>query len=201
LNNQFTTQSGETICIPPTLLISGFGIVEDISTCVTTMDAKSAGNLLVLVGETTSAMGGSHLLMLEPDSACDHTLPTVSLEDGPKIAERIHDAIVIGFVQSAHDCSEGGLLVAAAEMMFGGSLGLALHMEEDMELARWCFAETPSRYLLEVRQEDLDALRSLLGEIPHAVVGTFDETHTLTLDDHSWEIEDLEQAWSQGMVI
>jgi phosphoribosylformylglycinamidine synthase len=200
LNNQFTTQSGETIYIPPTLLISGFGIVEDIATCVT-MDAKSAGNLLVLVGETTSAMGGSHLLMIEPDSACDHTLPAVSLDNGPKIAKTIHAAIRNGHVQSAHDCSEGGVLVAAAEMTFGGSLGLALHMEEDMELASWCFAESPSRYLLEVRQEDFDALQSLLGDTPHAVIGTFDETHTLTLGDHSWAIEDLEQAWSHGMVI
>ena len=104
-------------------------------------------------------------------------------------------------MQSAHDCSEGGFLVAAAEMTFGGSLGLALHMEEGMELAPWCFAESPSRYLLEVRQEDLDALRSLLGETSHTVVGTFDETHSLTLGDHSWAIEELEQAWSQGMAI
>jgi phosphoribosylformylglycinamidine synthase len=200
LNNQFTTKSGETIYIPPTLLISGFGIVEDVSTCVT-MDAKSKGNVLVLVGTTTNEMGGSHLLMLEPESACNHTLPEVSLKDGPTVAKTIHTAIRSGHVQSAHDCSEGGVLVAAAEMMFGGSLGLMLHVETDMDLASWCFAESPSRYLLEVRQEDLNALRLLLGDTQHAIIGTFDASQTLTLGDHSWAIEELEQAWSKGMVI
>ena len=200
LNNQFTTQKGETICIPPTLLISGFGIVDNVGSCVT-MDAKSAGNLLVLVGETTNAMGGSHLLMLEPDSACDHSLPTVSLVGGPKTANAVHAAIASGHVRSAHDCSEGGFLVAAAEMTFGGSFGLALQTHDDTKLAAWCFAETPSRYLLEVDPNNLDDVVSLLSDVQHAVVGIFDETRSLTLGDLAWSLDDLEQAWSQGMVI
>ncbi|QKK07767.1 MAG: hypothetical protein HND58_06000 [Planctomycetota bacterium] len=64
LNNQFTIpgengQPGRTIEIPPTLLITGIGIVPSLEKCIT-MDAKRAGNILVLVGETTGAMGGSH---------------------------------------------------------------------------------------------------------------------------------------------
>src|SRR5207247_253977 len=62
LNNQFTTgkpPSTRTIEIPPTLLITGIGIVSDISKCVT-MDAKFPGNVLLLIGRTTADMGGSH---------------------------------------------------------------------------------------------------------------------------------------------
>jgi len=196
LNNQFTTEQGETICIPPTLLISGFGMVEDIATCLT-MDAKAPGNILVLVGETKPQMGGSHLLMIDPEADCDNSLPTVSLTGGPANARLVHQAILQGLVISAHDCSEGGLLLAAAEMAFGGGFGVELQLEDEA----LCFSETPSRYILEVQKDKLDQLQQLLGDIHHEVIGTFNETNNVTLGESSWTIEDLRQAWAEGMVI
>jgi phosphoribosylformylglycinamidine synthase len=63
LNNQFVTEDGRTIQIPPTLLISGFApVAEDVR--AVSMDAKAAGNALVLVGKTTNRLGGSHFAML-----------------------------------------------------------------------------------------------------------------------------------------
>ena len=63
LNNEFsyTDASGErrTIAIPPSLLISAMGQVDDVAKCVT-MDFKQPGNLLYLVGETRDELGGSH---------------------------------------------------------------------------------------------------------------------------------------------
>ena len=59
LNNEFRPAGGEPISIPPSLLISALGQVEDVSRCVT-MDLKEPGNLLYLVGWTKNEMGGSH---------------------------------------------------------------------------------------------------------------------------------------------
>jgi phosphoribosylformylglycinamidine synthase len=196
LNNQFTTESGETIYIPPTMLISGFGMIDDIENCVT-MDAKSAGNVLVLVGETTSSMGGSHLLMIDPEANCDNSLPTVSLTKGPRNANAVFKAIRSGLVASAHDCSEGGILLAAAEMAFGGGLGLALTLDDES----LCFSETPSRYFLEVKPENVEKILQHFDTVPCTVVGTFNESNTLTLGGASWNIEDLLRGWMQGMVI
>ena len=195
LNNQFTTESGETIYIPPTMLISGFGMVEDISSCLT-MDAKTSGNVLVLVGETKSAMGGSHVLLVDPDATCNMELPEVSLTDGPRNAQLVHKAIRSGLVTSAHDCSEGGILVAAAEMAFGGGLGLSLQLDESL-----CFSETPSRYLLEVTEDKLNQLQKHFEGVPCEVIGTFNDSDKLTLGTSFWNIEDLFRAWAEGMVI
>jgi phosphoribosylformylglycinamidine synthase len=123
LNNQYTTEDGRTIRIPPTLLISGMGIVPDVDRAIT-MDAKSAGNALVLVGPTNA----------QP----------LDLAQGPGVAKAVHRLMQSGIVASAHDCSDGGILVAAAEMCIGGELGLELSAVEDG------FAQTSSRYLLEV---------------------------------------------------
>lgn len=196
LNNQFTTESGETICIPPTMLISGFGMVEDIANCVT-MDAKTPENLLVLIGETKTAMGGSHVLLVDPDASCDNELPTVSLVDGPRNAKRVFEAIMAGLVTSAHDCSEGGILVAAAEMAFGGELGLDLKLEDES----LCFSETPSRYLLEIHPDNLAQVQQHFDGIPCEVIGTFTESDKLTFGNASWLLEDLCNVWMTGMVM
>lgn len=180
LNNQFSTEDGRTIRIPPTLLISGMGLVED-EMLATTMDAKAAGNRLVVVGTTSDRLGGSHYLRIGGDVAAGvDELPVVDLDRGPRTAAAIAAAIRAGLVRSAHDASEGGVLVAAIEMAFSGGLGVEIDLDhlpvesgrEPGATAR-AFAEDPSRYLLEVTEADLDALADVLGDLPHAVVGGF----------------------------
>lgn len=188
LSNQFTTEDGKLITIPPTLLITALGIVNDITRCLT-MDAKQAGNYLLLVGHTTPCMGGSHYLTVANDSApdCDMYIPRVDLMAGPKTAHAVASLIAADHVVSAHDCSDGGLLVAAAEMAFAGCIGLDLDLNqvpatEPLSSAAACFAETPSRYLLEVAPGNLDAISNVLRNagIPFATVGTFADHDRLT---------------------
>ena len=109
---------------------------------------------------------------------------------GPKNAAAVASLIANRLVASAHDCSEGGLLVAAAEMAFAGRVGLDLDLThlpaigaDDLTLAIKCFAETPSRYLLEVAPDRLDAVVKSLRETgtAFAQVGTFADHANLTL--------------------
>ena len=196
LNNQFTTVSGETIYIPPTMLISGFGMVDDISKCLT-MDAKASGNVLVLVGETKPHMGGSHVLLIDKNAKCNTQLPTVSLIDGPRNAILVHEVIQAGLVTSAHDCSEGGVLLAAAEMAFGGELGLELQLQDES----LCFSETPSRYVLEVRPDHVEKLQQHLHGAACEVIGTFNDSGVVSLGNASWKTEDLCHCWMHGVVL
>jgi phosphoribosylformylglycinamidine synthase len=214
LNNQFTTEGGQVIRIPPTLLISGIGIVPDVGRCIT-MDAKAAGNLLVVVGPLTQGrMGGSHFGMLFIDAEGDGPLPEVELQVGPLAARAVHTLIERGLVCSAHDASDGGLLVAAAEMAIGGDLGLELRADDlsgspgsetadesaQRTLRAW-FCEEPSRYLLEVRPEHLDEARAVVESTPNAlslgVIGQFNTSGRLTManDELDVDIEALKQAW------
>jgi phosphoribosylformylglycinamidine synthase len=206
LNNQFTTEDGRTTQIPPTLLISGMGIVEDVSGCATTMDAKVAGNVIVIIGETTGGMGGSHYSFIHPGVVMDDSLPMVDLVRGPQIARAVCDLIRAGIVRAAHDCSEGGLLVAAAEMAFAGGLGLRLDLhglpvdDPALDFTTRSFNEAPSRYLLEIDALHLGAVRRACGDLPHAVLGWFDDSQrvriwngeTLVADI---SIDELRRAW------
>jgi phosphoribosylformylglycinamidine synthase len=206
LSNQFTTQDGRLITIPQTLLITAMGIVND-TRKARSMDAKAAGNLLLIVGQTTAHMGGSHLVQIGGE-ASDRRVPRADLKQGPANARAVASLIEHGLVRSAHDCSEGGLLVAAAEMAFAGRVGLDLDLgalpgSQSLDGPTACFAETPSRYLLEVAPDKLDAVIRVLrkSETPFGQIGAFADHDRLTartpqagrvLDE---KLDDLRNAW------
>jgi phosphoribosylformylglycinamidine synthase len=199
LNNQFTTEDGTTIRIPPTLLITGIGIVPDVTKSVT-MDAKAAGNLLVLVGGdemSDSRMGGSHYEMLFGDPAAPAPRPVVNLASAPQTALALHELIQQGLVRSAHDISDGGMLIAAAEMAMAGGLGLELDLGAASSMAAACFSEAPSRYLIEIETRHLRQVQATLGGTTHRVLGAFNATGRLTMKERELDvsIDDIRAAW------
>ena len=202
LNNQFTTESGETIHIPPTLLISGLGIVANVEHAIT-MDAKMAGNSLILVGFTDARMGGSHRSMLGDCAGFDMQLPMVDLETGPKTARAVAVCIASGCVASAHDASEGGVLLAAAEMAFAGDLGVDIHLqnvpcENTIPIQARAFSETPSRYLLEVAPEHIASVTAMLAGVAHAVIGEFNNGGLLVVGEEKIAVGHLRAAWESA---
>ena len=130
-------------------------------------------------------------------------LPKTDLSAGPANARAVAVLIAAGHVLSAHDCSEGGLLVAAAEMAFAGDVGLELDLSSvpgERDAFAAAFSETPSRYLLEVEPSRLDAVRAALSAagIVHARVGTTISDHMVRAGGCSWSLGDLAAAWRSG---
>jgi len=178
LNNQFTTEDGRLITIPQTLLITAMGLMDDATKAVT-MDAKQPGDALLIVGTTTGEMGGSHFAQITGTGG-GQSIPTTDLTQGPANARAAAALIASGLVSAAHDCSDGGFVVAAAEMAFAGGVGVevdlaALPTDQPLDASALAFAETPSRYLLEVPAARLDrAIKSLrTSGVPFAQAGTF----------------------------
>ena len=176
LNNEYRV-GGRTLSIPPTLLISALAPVPDVARVVS-MDLKRAGNLVYQVGLTRPELGGSHycaLLGLEGG-----LVPAPDLEQAPRVLGALHAAIVAGRVRAAHDLSEGGLAVAAAEMAFAGDLGLALDLAgapcEPLpcgyeRAATLLFAESCTRFLVEVEIEEREAFEAHFEGLPLACLG------------------------------
>ena len=201
LNNEYRV-GDQTIQIPGTLLISGIGVMADAARAIS-MDAKRAGNKLYLVGATKKEMGGSayHALL----GVTGGQVPQVDLKGAPSAMRRLSEAIAAGLVISAHDCSEGGLAVAAAEMAFAGGLGLTLDLKKvPADLAREdfiLFSESASRILLEVPPEKGQEFEKSLGGVPFACVGEFQQGSTfrvLGLDGKpvvETSVDRLRQAW------
>ena len=97
LNNEYTHE-GQSLAIPPTLLISAIGQVPDVRRCVT-MDLKEPGNVLLLVGMTRLELGGSHWAELHgPDGgACPGSTPSWACA----LFRAVHAAISAGWSGAA----------------------------------------------------------------------------------------------------
>jgi len=208
LNNEFSCEDGRQISIPSTLLISAISIVDDINKCVT-MDAKKVSNLLFIVGETRNELGGSHYYKIHGQLGAN--VPKVDLETAPKIAKRIASAIAAGLVVSCHDCSEGGLAVALAEMAFAGGFGIEADLRglpKSSDCARidaQLFSESNSRYIVEVEPENYDAFAKLMLNLPFGQIGKVTEEKKLTIKAKGGEtvieldLDSMKQAWQKPL--
>ena len=192
LNNEYLDTDGTRHAIPPTLVITAVAPLRDFSHAVTP-DAKQAGNTLFLVGTTKAEFGGSHLSMVLADSET-RSVPAAD-PDAPTRYAAVHLAITQGLVAAAHDCSEGGLAVALAEMAIGGRLGInvqATAVHADLTTA--LFSESNSRIVCEVARANVSAFLSLLPEA--IVIGVVTDSDMLSIDDHfSIGVDDLVAAW------
>jgi phosphoribosylformylglycinamidine synthase len=212
LNNEFRFQDRDgqqqTVIIPPSLLISALGQIEDIHRAVT-MDLKQPNNLVYLVGNTAAELGGSHLSLIH--GARGGRAPKVDLQLAPKIFAALHAAIRQGWVRSCHDLSEGGLAVAAAEMAFAGGWGLDLDLGPIKDasglklIPEVLFSESNTRLLLEVPSHVSRELESLFDELPLVQIGEVTATPRLRVFDDSGRpvidssCVELKRAWQEPM--
>ncbi len=192
LNNEFryTADDGtrRTIAIPPSLLISALGQIDDVSKAVT-MDLKESGNFLYLVGETKDEMGGSHFALVQ--NLAGGSVPEVDADTAKRTFAAVHKAMDQKLLRACHDLSEGGLAVAAAEMAFAGNLGARLFLAQvpgsitlaglAQATAVLLFSESNTRFLCEVRPDNTAAFEAALAGIPHAVVGEVVDTDRLEI--------------------
>jgi phosphoribosylformylglycinamidine synthase len=208
LNNEFVCEDGRRISIPSTLLISALGIVEDINRCVT-MDLKQAGNLLFIAGLTRNEMGGSHYYQIHGQKG--GTVPDVNLETAAETARRISEAIAEGLVRSCHDCSEGGLAVALAEMAFSGGLGAEADLrglpttDDCIQADRQIFSESNSRYLIEVEPDKYERFAKKMLNLPFGQIGRVIGEKRLIIRNGRQQavidadLETLKQAWQRPL--
>ena len=189
LNNEYLGPDGQRHAIPPTLLISSLGILSDVTQTVT-MDLKQAGNLVYLVGMFAPVFGGSHFnLVTGVKDDLPYPVPAVSTQT-PAVYRALYQAISSGLVRSAHDLSEGGLAVAAAEMCIGGRLGLELDIGFAAGLSplRTLFGETTGCLLVEVEADSTAAFESIFAGLPWARVGTVSGEDTLRIVREKTEV-------------
>ncbi|CUW39945.1 Phosphoribosylformylglycinamidine synthase 2 [Magnetospirillum sp. XM-1] len=141
--------------ILPTPAVGGVGLLEDVNKSAT-VAFKRAGSSIVLIGETKGWLGSS-LYLREIAKREDGAPPPVALHRERRAGELVRQLIGDGLVQACHDVSDGGLLVAVAEMAMASAdkIGAKLDAPHNLPLHAWCFGEDQGRYVLEVSDNDL----------------------------------------------
>lgn len=207
LNNEFD-MGGKIISIPPTLLISALGIIDNVNKVVS-MDLKGMGNAIYIVGVTGNDLGGSEYFAAH--EAVGNYVPNVNPLQARRNMNALSSAIELGLVSSCHDCSEGGLAVAVAEMAFAGKLGASIYLKniprtgplyrDDFIL----FSESNSRFLVELAPENESRFQEVMTGLPTAYIGHVDQEEALKIyglnDDEiiNVSIAELKEAWQKPL--
>jgi len=147
----YNETSGSAIL--PTPVIGGVGLIADAAQAVD-LALKHEGNALILIGETAGHLGAS-LYLREIEGREDGPPPPVDLTSERKNGDFVRGQIAAGHVAACHDISDGGLLVALAEMAMAGSRGVALDpLPRHLPPHAWLFGEDQARYLIETADPD-----------------------------------------------
>lgn len=166
------------ISILPTLLISSFGVIDDI-TKVVSPDAKMAGDLVYLLGETFNEMCGSeYLAMLKEKDEKEYSsqnIPAVSVGKNRKLYSAVYTAIQKDLIASSISIRHGGLGVALARKAIGGMLGVSVSsknipgMVESNDVA--LYSESQGRILVTVAPANKVSFEKIMKGNSYALIG------------------------------
>jgi phosphoribosylformylglycinamidine synthase len=124
---------------------------------------RSEGDFVLLVGSSQNDLGGSEYLKVEHGMVAGQP-PGLDMMRERAVMKMLLAAASAGHIRSAHDCSDGGLLVALAECCLLGGIGMrgpALDPEPPLRLDAAFFGETPGRFVVSAASRAMPELQSL----------------------------------------
>ena len=197
-------QIGSTkISIPPTVLFSVIGKIEDVRKAVS-MDVKRPGDLVYLLGITRDELGGSEYY--ESIGELGRNVPQVDAAYALDLYKTVNKAQEQELIASCHDLSDGGLGVCLAEKAFAGGFGISADLRKvktDSEIRedKLLFSESQSRLLLTIRPEHQTVFESLFAGRDFSRIGEVTESTELTILGYQGQpivaadIYQLKEAW------
>jgi len=146
LYNETKNDDDSSLAILPTPAIGGVGILEDYSK-MATIGFKAEGETLVLLGHSTGHVGQSRWLEVCLGRT-EGPPPPVDLAVERRLGELLRRLIADGAITAAHDISDGGALIAIAEMAVAGNIGVEITLPQVPNPAAILFGEDQGRALV-----------------------------------------------------
>jgi phosphoribosylformylglycinamidine synthase len=192
-----STMGGVKISVPPTLLVSAIGQIDDVADALT-LDAKLEGDVVFLLGLTRDETGGSEYFRLrgERDGAAHasggpapyvgNRVPGVDAAETLPLYRALEAAIRRRLVRSAATPAKGGLALALARCAMAGELGLELDLDLAPDLAALppdvaLFSESNGRFVVTVAPREAAAFSELFAGLPCRRVGVVTSVARLRL--------------------
>lgn len=195
----YNETNGEAIYPTPT--VGMVGLIDDIDGCVT-QSFKDDGDILVLLGESREELGGSEYLAKYHNKVCG-VPPFLDFGRATAVIGACLTAIRRGFVKSAHDTSEGGLLFALAESSISSKKGLGAKVELDdkMRPDALLFGETASRIILSVLSKDVETVFAIAQSLncPAKKIGVVGGSRLCVNDVVSIDVGEMKHLWGSGI--
>lgn len=198
--------------ILPTPVIGMVGLIEDTRKIIT-QGFKNDGDVIALLGETKNDLSVSEYAQTILGRSTDEliaagTVPEIDLDLERKVQETCLKLADDYLINSAHDCSDGGLATALAENCFSSlnnpASGASIDLNGgEIPVDALLFGETPSRIIISFAAENLERVKDTIGDCPFVVIGKVsNETLTIKVNGEetiSVSISELEAAWRTSL--
>jgi phosphoribosylformylglycinamidine synthase len=196
-----TTDAGVPRAVLPTPTIGAVGLFEKVSDVVGA-GFRSAGDLVFALGPRgDDRLGGSEWLTRRTGRVCGRP-PSIDLAAEAALQRFLVRAAREGLLASAHDCAEGGLLVALAEACILGQSGAALALPADYAVTPGgLFGEDPTRVIVSVTPWVLGLFTRRVGEagVPFTLLGKVGGDALAVEGVASWSVAELREAHASAL--
>ena len=146
------------IGIQPTPAIGGVGLMKNLDV-MATVAFKNEGDEVLLIGETKGHLGQS-IFLRETQDREEGAPPPVDLATEKRNGDFVRGLIETGRVTAVHDCSDGGLAIALAEMAMASGIGAAIRLDPALPAHAFLFGEDQARYVITCNAGAADAIAS-----------------------------------------
>lgn len=191
----------ETKGVPifPTPTIGMVGIIEDVAKIIKPWFMEN-DNLIGLIGINKPEAGGSEYLLTIHDKICGPP-PLIDLELEKRVQQFTREGIRHGLLNSAHDCSEGGIAVAIAESCVPNNIGAIVELKDDIRIDFLLFGESQSRIVVSFPERNLNELNNLATRfnVPFSVIGRTGGDNLIVKDIFDCSLAEMKHAWQNGL--
>ncbi|MGC6534533.1 MAG: phosphoribosylformylglycinamidine synthase subunit PurL [Parvibaculales bacterium] len=185
--------------IMPTPAIGGVGLIGDLTQAVGSAFTEE-GLDIYLLGETSGHLGASLYQRVVLEDKTTFAPPHVDLAQEAAHGGLLRQAIADGLVAAAHDVSDGGLLVALAEMCLPHGIGATV--ADNGDTGFW-FGEDQARYVIAVNPQNSAAFEALCGDAPLSKLGKTSAAQLTIADSVSIsvsELRDINEGWLPALM-
>jgi phosphoribosylformylglycinamidine synthase len=198
--------------ILPTPTIGMVGLIEDVRKLVT-QGFKTEGDVIAILGETKDDLAASEyaqtIVGLTTGELIENGIvPELDLDLEVKVQQTCLKLAENLLINSAHDCSDGGLAVAIAEQCFSSlnnrANGAAIELTgENLSAESLLFGETPSRIIITFTPENAEKVKENVGDCPFEIIGKVAGDNLILRvngeEKVSASVAELETAWKNSL--
>jgi phosphoribosylformylglycinamidine synthase len=160
------------ISVLPTLLISSIGVIEDVNnTC--TIDFKSEGDLIYVIGETRDECGAGEFYHAFKKIGAKS--PKVNAKTARELYEKMYELHKKGILSACASVNQGGLLITLAKMAIAGQLGAEIDIKKapnlNLPIEKICYSETQSRFIIAINPKNRQEFENIMQDFVFAQIG------------------------------
>jgi len=181
--------------ISPTPTIGGVGLIKDLDNMMT-KNFKEIGSYILIIGKTLGHLYQSEFFR-EVVGFKDGPPPEINLFNEKNNGLLIQILISKKLLNSVHDISSGGILVALSEMCISGNIGAKIKIPKShISLHEYLFGEDQSRYLIEVNEKNKDEVSEILekSNIYYETIGKTQKDCLYLNEEMNIKLSDLSKS-------